>query len=157
MQWSGYNLTPDFVTQTSSNDVTAVSCAPPYQNYAFHSALSQNQFHATTSMTGNGGAVDQVWTFAEPLNLGVWSLDNFYVNRTATLPNTSLTDYIYGQYATGHEQQNGTYYYGADQNAPEWWRDTYNPPGFVQCNAQGNSLYGYSWAATPAQISPPPP
>ena len=157
VQWSGYNLTPDFVTQTSSNDVTTLSCAPPYQNHSFISALSQNQFHATTSMTGNGGAVDQVWTFAEPLNLGVWSLDNFYGTRSATLPNTSLTDYIYGQYATGHEQQNGTYDYGAYQNAPEWWRDTYNPPGFVQCNAQGNSLYGYSWAATPAQISPPPP
>ena len=51
-------------------------------------------------MTGSGGAVDQVWTFVEPLNLGVWSLDNFYGNRSATLPNTSLTDYVYGQYAT---------------------------------------------------------
>ena len=41
VQWSGYNLTPDFVFQNSSNDVTTLSCAPPYQNYAFHSALSR--------------------------------------------------------------------------------------------------------------------
>jgi hypothetical protein len=87
-----------------------LSCAPPYQNHSFTSALSQNQFHATTSMTGNGGAVDQVWTFAEP--------HNFYGTRSATLPNTSLTDYICGQSATGHEQQNRTYYC-AYRNAPE--------------------------------------
>ncbi len=104
-----------------------------------------------------------MWTFAN-LNLNIWSPSNLSSNRTASLPNTSLTDYIYGPYATGHSQ-NGTWYYGAyqyslgeSQYSPVWWRDTYNPPGYVQCAAPGDSVLAADYAAQPAQhVSPPPP
>lgn len=52
-----------------------------------------------------------------------------------------VSDYIYGPYATGHSQS-GTFYYGAYQYAPVWWRDTFNPPGFVQCTSMSNQVYG---------------
>ena len=152
--WSGQNLTPDFFSQTSSNNVATLGCAPPDNNHSFIAALSQNQFHATTSIAGNGGAVDQVWTFAN-LN-SHWSLADFNGTRGATLPAKSLTDYIYGPYATGHSQS-GTFYYGAYQYAPVWWRDTFNPPGFVLCTSMSNQVYGVSYAAIPAQLFAPPP
>jgi hypothetical protein len=151
--WPGYNLTPDFKFQFDSNDVSTLSCAPPQNNHSFIAALPQNQFHAITSIAGNGGAVDQVWTFA--------TLNGHWINydtgtRGATLPPTSQTDYIYGPYATGHSQ-NGTWYFGAYQYAPVWWRDTYDPPGFVVCNSEGRSG-NFSWAAQPGQqVAPPPP
>ncbi len=156
--WPGYNLTPDFIAQMWSNDVSGLACAPPNNNHSFISALPQNQFHAITSIAGDGGAVDQVWTFAT-LN-GHWNQSDASGTRGATLPSTPLTDYIYGPYATGHSQ-NGTWYYGAYQYAPVWWRDTYNPPGFVNCQSfydiYGTQL-GISWAAQPAQqVAPPPP
>lgn len=159
--WAGYNLTG---YGQPSNDVNSFRCAAPPPTTPFHSALwPQNQFLAATSIDGNGGTVYQVWTFANP-NLGVWSPSNLSSNRSASMPNTSLTDYIYGPYATGHAQ-NGTWYYGAyqyslgaPQYSPVWWRDTYNPPGYLQCAALGESTPVADYAAQPAQmIAAPPP
>ena len=159
--WPGYNLTG---LGQPSNDVNNFRCAAPPPLTPFHTALwPQNQFLATTSIDGNGGTVYQVWTFAT-LNLGIWSPSNLSENRSASLPTASQTDYIYGQYATGHSQ-NGTWYYGAYQYSlgqtaysPVWWRDTYNPPGFVSCVAQGQSAPVVDYAVQPGQmIAPPPP
>ena len=136
--WPGYNLTPDFVTQTSSNDVNTLNCGPgPNNGLVFNRALSQNQFHAATSIAANGTGINQVWTFAK-LG-GAWN-SNTLSPRSAEVPDTSLTDYIYGPYATGHSQ-NGTWQYGAYQYGPVWWRDTYNPPGHTVCSSSSSGAY----------------
>jgi hypothetical protein len=146
--WPGYNLTPDFVTQTSSDDVNTLNCGYGIPNgFAFNRALPQNQFHATTSIAANGAGVNQVWTFAKLS--GAWNL-NVLSARSAEVAGTSLTDYIYGPYAAGHSQ-NGTWHYGAYQYGPVWWRDTYNPPGHTVCGAQNSGAY------PPPNITSPPP
>jgi hypothetical protein len=159
--WPAYNLTG---LGQPSNDVNSFSCASAPPHNPFHSAMwPQNQFLAATSIDGSGGTVDEVWTFAD-LNFGVWSPANLSSNRTASMPTTSLTDYIYGPYATGHSQS-GTWYYGGyqyslgyPQYSPVWWRDTYNPPGYVQCAAVGESSPVADYASQPGQqISSPPP
>lgn len=115
--WPGYNLTPDFVTQTSSGDVNTLNCGYGLPNgFAFNRALPQNQFHATTSIAANGAGVNQVWTFAKLS--GAWNL-NVLSTRSAEVPGTSLTDYIYGPYSAGHSQ-NGTWHYGTYQYGPVW-------------------------------------
>ena len=103
----------------------------------FNRALSQNQFHAATSIAANGTGINQVWTFAK-LG-GAWN-SNTLSPRSAEVPDTSLTDYIYGPYATGHSQ-NGTWQYGAYQYGPVWWRDTYNPPGHTVCSSSSSGAY----------------
>jgi hypothetical protein len=104
-----------------------------------------------------------VWTFAS-VDLGSWRPDNLNKLPLPSLPTQSLTDYIYGPYATGHSQ-NGTWYYGAyqyslggTQYSPVWWRNTYNPPGFVYCTGTGGSSQVADYAVQPGQmISAPPP
>jgi hypothetical protein len=156
--WDGYNLMPDGLTQTSSNDVSALRCdwgqeQSGHQNKPFAGAPPENQFHATSSIASDGSPVNQVWTFAK-LDLNSWgNASNNYSARNASLPSASQTDYIYGQYATGHSV-NGIYHFGAYQYAPVWWRDTYNPPGFAVCSS-GPTLN--SWASNPPAISRPLP
>ncbi len=58
-----------------------------------------SQGDRTTIDADSGAVVHQVWTFAE-LNLSVWAA-NDNSNRTAPMPTTSQTDYMYGPYATG--------------------------------------------------------
>ena len=84
VQWSGYNLTPDGVTQTSSNDVTTLACDDGLEASRHHGlsvrrrdcptppAATRNQFHAATTIDGSGLAVDEVRTFAN-LNSNTWS------------------------------------------------------------------------------------
>jgi hypothetical protein len=164
--WDGYNLMPDGLTQTSSDDVSALRCdwgqeQSGHQNKPFAGAVPENQFHATSSMASDGSPVNQVWTFAK-LDLNSWgNAGNNYSPRNATLPavspqtgTASQTNYIYGQYAKGHEDEKGVYHFGAYQYEPVWWRDTYNPPSFAVCSS-GPTLN--SWASIPPPISPPLP
>jgi hypothetical protein len=151
--WSGYNLTP--VEQSSSNDVTTLQCGSGPKYHAalpFSGALPQNQFHAVTSIAGDGSAVDRVWLFTN-LDLGLWSANNASP-RQAQVPTESLTDLIYGPYATTGHTKKGIFYYGAYQYEPVWWRDTYNPPAHVICAPA--STDATSVAYPPPRIAPPP-
>ena len=118
---------------------------------SFAAAKPPNQFHAITSIATDGSAVDQVWTFGK-LNNSEWGGPTGGSSKTVQMPSTSETDYIYGPYATGHSQ-GGTYYYGAYQYGPEWWRNTYNPPGHTVCSIAP----GHSFQYAPPTVSAPPP
>ena len=127
--WPGWNLKPDGVSQTSSDDVTQLACDGNVEKsgtntYPFAGALPDNQYHAATTIDGAGHAVDQVWTFA---TLSGWSGTG---KRIATVPATSLTGSIYGP--GSQNVQSGAFQYG-----PDWWRDTYNPPGHTICLSSG--------------------
>lgn len=148
--WPGYNLTPDFTSQTSSNNVSTYECGQ-FVDYPFAAAKPPNQFHAITSIATDGSAVDQVWTFGK-LNSSQWGGPTGGSDKTVQMPSASETDYIYGPYATGHSQ-NGTYYYGAYQYGPEWWRNTYNAPGHTVCSIAP----GHSFQYAPPSVSAPPP
>jgi hypothetical protein len=149
--WQGYNLKPDMKSQFFSNDVRTLKCNPgnTVNNYPFANALPQNQFHAITTLAGDGGRVDQSWVLAK-LNLGDWAPASLVVRR-AQLPTTSLTDKIYGTQAAGPN--------GAFQYEPVWWRDTYNPPSHTICSAWNGSASGLdpSTAFAPPNIVAPPP
>ena len=146
--WGGYNLMPG-PTLTGSNDVTTYTCTQKGDEFhfivpvqPFKPALSQNQFHAATSVSPSSGQeVDQVWLFA---NLPTWAND---LEPAATLPGTSLTDKIYGPQSTDDQ---GAYQYG-----PSWWRSTYNPPGHVACN-KSNPSPPYPAGALWSGYDPPP-
>lgn len=150
----GYNLTPDFDTQHSSDNVGTLICYPPENNHPFAGEPPQNQFHALTSIAGDGSTVDQAWVLAH-LNLSQWVAGSG-ANRTAQMPPATLTDYIYGPYATGHTQSN-IEYYGAYQYAPQWWRDTYNPPSHTVCGSTSGNKAFLSLAFGPPNITAPPP
>ena len=118
-------------------------------SYPFANALPQNQFHAITTITGDGGRVDQAWVLAK-LNLAAWRSGSLVV-RSAQLPTSSVTDKIYVPQSTGED--------GAYQYEPGWWRDTYNPPSHSICSAWNGSASGLvpSTAYAPPNIAPPLP
>ena len=137
--WGLFNLTPDFWTQMTSNDVTKYECIGQADSSKMHAmwagAPATNQLHAHSYVdTSNKTYVDEVWTFA---NVDTSNDAKFLADPyTATaVPSADLTSQLFSSTTTGGFQ------YG-----PQWFRETYNPPGVVMCST--NKLYAsLAWAS----------
>jgi hypothetical protein len=119
LTWSMFNLKPDNVTQTTSDDVNTYECGLDPKPFA--PALPANQLHAVTSVTSQQAVESQVWTFANIDTKTFRAGDDF-----VTLPDGSLTDTLTSTVVDS----------GAFQYLPQWIRTTYNPPGWTVCLAE---------------------
>jgi hypothetical protein len=167
------NNPPPFTTQDYSNNTGQLACdyggtSPSSHQYPFANATKADwdwwvllppakgepaptsQHQAIATQMPDGSAVDQAWVFAQ-LNSGTWA-DHGGGARTATLPTTDLTRYIYGADSTTSD-------HGAYQFAPVWWWDTYNPPSRAFCwrHPSNQSQAYYSIQYAPLNIPAPPP
>ncbi|WP_417564453.1 hypothetical protein [Microbacterium sp.] len=123
--WAATDLTPSPKggNESVTNDVTKYRCqniAPDVNtggggtpSYPFKKALPANQFQANSRVESDGSIMTDVWTFTQ------------HVGSGTVVPNTSLTDKIYGPASRGAD---GAYQYG-----PSWWRSTFNPPSGLVC------------------------
>jgi hypothetical protein len=160
--WPGFNLKPDGITEGYSNNVKTLRCDYPQEhdnNYPFANALAQYQLDplngGLTTIASDGGWVGQAWVLAR-IDPSSWSgaanagshQAQLPTNPSTNPPTYPFTDYIYGQFATGHGLQ-----YGAYQYQRVWWRNTYNPPGWTFCTGIPTIN---SFALPPPNIGLPP-
>jgi hypothetical protein len=146
LAWGGYILKPG-PTETTTTDVKAYVCnqqggkgpVTPFAN-----ALPSNQFLGAVALNNSGDPIYQVWTLA---NLPRWT--DTTTSTKANMPNTPLTNNIYGPTSTGPS--------GAYQWAPAWWRSTYNPPGYTICNRVYPGYFEWSQHFSPPRITSPVP
>ncbi len=134
--WAMWNLKPDNVTQTTSDDVKTYKCIGSFTPPGFDPLVAPwadtpeaNQLHAVTSVTSQQAVVSQVWTFSN-IDVGNGPYQFSYQPAYAvTVPAQSLTDNL-----TSTNTNTGAFQY-----LPQWIRTTYNPPGHVVCSTAPNN------------------
>jgi hypothetical protein len=158
--YGGYNLKPG-PTLSGSDNVSTYTCAENgasgvIRREPFNPSQPANRYSALTTLT-NSAATRQVWTFA--------NTSGFRYNQapSASMPNSTVTDYIYGEHATTAATASNGWESGAYQYEPSWWRSTYNPPSHTICNKSNptpsnpQSDWSTAYGSPPNNITPPLP
>jgi hypothetical protein len=150
--WGGYNVKAGIGQPPGAAADVNITCDQP-ANYPGHyhtfaAANPENVFHAATYMGTSGSVSYEFWTLAQLVDFP-WTPNR---DAYATMPSTSVTDFIYGKDSTGAS--------GAFAYAPAWWRSTFNAPGHVSCGYGSGSLpvdEVWSQHYEPPVVTPPLP